>query len=351
MAQGPLAPLAIPNGVAPAPTADELREIAEYEKIVQFRDAVLAGTHPRVKIPPHLIGKQAHATRNFSSPTTSTPRSNNIAQRSTPNSHSEDASSSFFRSPNNSRSGPVAQISKSGQSEINPILLEKSDDLIKAEMQLQRQRLERALRDQIEKQRIATKAALQTSESLPNFDISEVLAKAQALVHPSTQAEVQPAMADDTAASDSFDENTFYSSQHDSSDWSNSSQGQKEPVEVHSGGLVSVGGRPGEPNSTQNHIYDQQKVVASASLSTNNQPAAQKQHSQHLTDAADLQRQLPGMSNSVSHAAARVATSRYSTDSPHQRAEVGTHSNASMGPNGSNQNGDHQATVQLKSEF
>jgi hypothetical protein len=34
-------------------------------------------------------------------------------------------------------------------SEIDPIFLTKSDDLIRAELQLQRQRLERALRDQV----------------------------------------------------------------------------------------------------------------------------------------------------------------------------------------------------------
>ncbi|TVY34148.1 hypothetical protein LSUB1_G006394 [Lachnellula subtilissima] len=319
MAQGAVAPVTIPNGVVPPLTVEELRDLAEYEKIIQFRDAVLAGTHPRIKIAPHLVGKQATATRNFSSPTTSNPRANNVAQRSTPNSHLEDAS--FYRSPNNNRPGLAAQISKSGKSEINPILLEKSDDLIKAEMQLQRQRLERNLREQIEKQRIATKAALQTSESLPNFDISEVLSKAQAIVHPSTQAEVQPAMADDTAASDSFDENTFYSSQHDSSAWSNSSQGQKEPIQVHSGGFISAGERPGELISTQSHIENRREVVASASLSTNNQPAAQNQHSQHLTDAADIQGQLSGLGNSVSHAATGVAINRNSTDSPHQRGE------------------------------
>jgi len=326
MAQGAGAPVATPNGVDRPLTAEEVRLIGEYEKIVQFRDAVLAGTHPRVKIPPHLLAKQANATRNFSTPTVSTPRVNSVAQRSTPNSHSEDASSSQFRSPNNAR--PGAPVSKSGVSEINPLLLEKSDELVKAEMNLHRQRVERALRDQIEKQRIATKAALQTSESLPNFDISEVLSKALAIVHPSTAVEVQPAAVEDTAASDSFDENTFYSSQHDPSEWSNSSQGQREPVEVQSGSLVSVGGGVGEPISTQSHIEDRQKVVASASLSTNNPPSAQKQHSQHLTDAANLHKQHPALNNS--HAATRVATSRNSTDSPPHQPEIGTN-NTLMG--------------------
>src|SRR6266536_2851290 len=175
MAQGAVAP-APTNGAALALSAEELREILEYERIVQFRDAVLAGTHPRVKIPPHLVGKQIHPTRNVSSPSVSTPRANVLVQpaRSTPGSHNEESSSFYSRSPNYPRSATGAHVPMSSKSEINPILLEKSDDLIKAEIQLQRQRLERALREQIEQHRIAAKALLQTSESLPSFDISEV---------------------------------------------------------------------------------------------------------------------------------------------------------------------------------
>ncbi|KAE9368842.1 hypothetical protein N431DRAFT_561178 [Stipitochalara longipes BDJ] len=32
-----------------------MREIAEYKRIIQFSEQVLAGTHPRVKIPSHLL--------------------------------------------------------------------------------------------------------------------------------------------------------------------------------------------------------------------------------------------------------------------------------------------------------
>ncbi|KAK3324264.1 hypothetical protein B0T19DRAFT_428198 [Cercophora scortea] len=82
-------------------------------------------------------------------------------------------------------------------------------------MQLHRQRVERGLREQIE-QRRASQKALQASEQLADFDIADVLAAATALVAQETSA--QP--TDDTAAnasasSDSFDDNTFYSSQLD----------------------------------------------------------------------------------------------------------------------------------------
>lgn len=36
-------------------SAAVLAEIAEYDRIVAFAEQVLAGTHPRVKIPQHLV--------------------------------------------------------------------------------------------------------------------------------------------------------------------------------------------------------------------------------------------------------------------------------------------------------
>ncbi|RDL35712.1 uncharacterized protein BP5553_06324 [Venustampulla echinocandica] len=335
MAQGAMAVATPVAGHGAVLTSDESRMLLEYEKIVQFRDAILAGTHPRIKIPPHLVGKQTNAARNFSSPTTSTP----LANPSTPQPPSQftrpsplppsETPSSQFRSSNNQRAVAAnAQLPKPARSEIDPIFLEKSDDLIKAEMNLQRVRLERALREQIDQQRVTAKALLQTSESLPNFDISEVLAKAQALVAPSTTAQNEPATSGDTPASDSFDENTFYSSQHDSSDWSNSSQGQKEPGEMRSQDIVSVDQRPGEA-STNNRDKGQEKAVSS--LPSNNQLASNTQQSQSQLLQAELQLQ------SLSTAASEPSTSRgaalgdTSASSSEREPENVAHHGASMG--------------------
>jgi hypothetical protein len=290
MAQGAVAPVPT-NGVSL--TAEELREILEYERIVQFRDAVLAGTHPRVKIPPHLAGKHINSSRNVSSPSLSTPRAYQSAQpaHSTPGSH-EESSSVYNRSPNSTRQSAGGHLAMTSKSEINPILLEKSDDLIKAEIQLQRQRLERALREQIEQQRITAKALLQTSESLPNFDISEVLSKALAIVHPSTTGEAEPSVGVRSSASDSFDENTFYSSQHDTPEPSSSSQGQKEPAEQQSRRLISADDRPSEIFPTQSHVADRDLVMTGASLSQDNHLATQRrlqtQHSPSQHQASTL---------------------------------------------------------------
>ncbi|KAK4238392.1 hypothetical protein C8A03DRAFT_43860 [Achaetomium macrosporum] len=100
----------------------------------------------------------------------------------------------------------------SGKPEIDPVLLEKSDDLIKAEIQLQRQRVERDLKEQLEQRRAANKA----SEQLAELDVADILAKAMSLVHatPPVQSTDDTA-ANASASSDSFDDNTFYSSRHD----------------------------------------------------------------------------------------------------------------------------------------
>lgn len=259
MAQGASAPPSTTNGVAPTLTANELREILEYERIIQFKDAVLAGTYSRFKIPAHLDPK----IPNGSSPNHPTTPAN-LPPRPTHSTPGSNDSSFYNKSPNTQRStGSRATMS----SEINPILLEKSDDLIKAEIQLQRQRLERALRDQIEQQRILARAAAQTSESLPNFDLTEVLQKALAIVHPSTTAEVEPSIgARSSAASDSFDDNTFYSSQHDTPEPS-PPRGQKESGEIGSGLLA---GGPSIDHSSKAQDEDQDVVIIGTSLSQNN---------------------------------------------------------------------------------
>jgi hypothetical protein len=253
MAQGVIAGLPV-NGTALDPS-HKLHEIEELEKIVRFRDAVLAGLHPRFKVPANVVGRQSSASRNGSSPNSLPSRSNFTSQQhatisTTPDMYANESASHMTRSPNLQRSstgkfaGPIPTIAKVAKSEINPILLEKSDDLIKAEIQLQRQRLERVLREQVELRRTSQKAALQTSESLPDFDLSEVLFKALTIVHPSATTEAEPSVGARTSASDSFDENTFYSSQHDTPEQRKASLESKEPFESHIQNAISADTHP-----------------------------------------------------------------------------------------------------------
>lgn len=222
MAQGAVAVLPATNI-----TSDQVRfEIAELAKILRFRDEVLAGRHSKFRLPTNRFGALS-AAPSSNSPLPLTPLSAaqafaaDLSKSKIHNGDGLSASVHGLESVDSSHvtiAGPIhSGFSNSDKSSIDPILLEKSADLIKAEIQLKRQRLERGLREQVEQRRLASKAAAQSAESLPDFDLSDVLFKAIALVHPSattTAAEVEPSVGA-RSASDSFDENTFYSSQHD----------------------------------------------------------------------------------------------------------------------------------------
>ena len=220
-------------------TKDELHEIQEYEKIIRFRDVVYSGAHPLIQIPPHLAGKSFVKP---SSPSTVLTPSNqppttfaSTAQAAKPYTGKENGGDGekLLDARRLTAGRPPVALGKTNKSEINPILLEKSADLIKAEIQLHRQRLERSLRDQVDQRRISMKAASQISESLPDFDLSDVLSKAFTIVHPSTASEAGQSQGGRTPASDSFDDNTFYSSQHDTPEHGTSPRGGGESGEVY----------------------------------------------------------------------------------------------------------------------
>ncbi|ORY63140.1 uncharacterized protein BCR38DRAFT_436008 [Pseudomassariella vexata] len=216
-----------PGLQATALTADELREIQEYDKIVRFRDRILSGSHPRIKAPTQSLGNGQSRPQFSSQPATETISSS--TRQILTKSYQIDNLESFRANSHQSAVAATAALGSSitgvgtsrsfgsGTTEIDPLLLTKSDELIKAELQLQRQKLERTLREQLDQSRAASKAAQQASEEVSDFNHSDVLAKALTLV----QATAPPAPADanppanQSDASDSFDENTFYSSQHD----------------------------------------------------------------------------------------------------------------------------------------
>ncbi|KAI8309106.1 hypothetical protein K4K61_002018 [Colletotrichum sp. SAR11_59] len=209
---------------APSLSKDELHQLQQCERIIQFRDAILAGAHPRIKVPANLA-KQTPAFANVSPSNPSTPAKDSAAV-------GQPDQSGGFQLVANTQNASLPGLGNlpptnanlpqrpygSGNTEINPIFLEKSDDLIKAEIQLQRQRLERALRDEVDQRRAAVKASAQ-AEPLADIDLSDVLSKALTLVQATTTMPANAMLAANTsAASDSFDENSYYSSQHNSPD-------------------------------------------------------------------------------------------------------------------------------------
>jgi len=229
-------------------TAEELHEIQECKRLLRFRDAVLSGTHPRIK-PAHLAAKTAptdlassaasppafHSTKSQAGATgsnrqaavTVNPGSEQSTHSNIPNPqtaalqslsvHTSHAVPGLGSLPNGGKdmAPSTRAFVPSGSTEINPVLLEKSADLVKAEMSLKRQRLERSLRDEMDQRRMSAKALSQPSEPVPDFDVADVLARAQALVKPLSPPPTDDTAANASASSDSFDNNTFYSSQHD----------------------------------------------------------------------------------------------------------------------------------------
>ncbi|KPM36419.1 hypothetical protein AK830_g10139 [Neonectria ditissima] len=220
MAQGRAAQGHITGESAPSGLADsQRRELQQYEKIVRFQDAVLSGNHPSIKLPPHLIAtaqSSIHPIDGTIKPDAAARQFGNSKSFSA--NAQQPAVSLGATQPAAGSVAPTApKLFATGNTEINPILLEKSDDLVKAELQLQRQRLERALREEVDQRRAATKNTAQ-GEPLADFDLSDVLSKALTLVQASSAP--APAPADENVAtnhdtsSDSFDDNTFYSSLH-----------------------------------------------------------------------------------------------------------------------------------------
>lgn len=95
---------------------------------------------------------------------------------------------------------------------IDPIFLTKSEVLVKAELQQKRQRIERALEEQVNQTKVLSRLKTFDQDAVPDFNVTEVLRKAQEIVKPFKPVESNAANRT-ASSSNSFDENTFYSSQ------------------------------------------------------------------------------------------------------------------------------------------
>ncbi|EFR00092.1 hypothetical protein MGYG_03098 [Nannizzia gypsea CBS 118893] len=237
--------VAIASGPAPPSALNDshlhTKEVTEYEKILNIRDQIFAGTHPRLRVPESVIRKvpprsvvqtspsstsapvfvpSSQASASEPAPPSSFPPAHHAAQAT--------ATSSPWPQPASTAAGgdtdsPVTGASTpKPTSEIDPIFLTKSDDLIRAETQLQRQRLERTLRDYAEQKRIEERQKPPLQELKPDFDVSDVFNKALEIVKPlsppydhdnNTGVDGDGDRANNgNAASDSFDDNSYYSS-------------------------------------------------------------------------------------------------------------------------------------------
>jgi len=187
---------------------------AQYEKILRLRDDIFADKHPKLK-----PLKQVTPVSKPSVPTPSlvngvpkpAPKVSTPAQNGAPRAYT---SHGVAPAPKSSAVQPK-QNALSGSSGIDPIFLKKSDVLVRAEIQQKRQRIERALDEQLIQKRAHARQNVLDEYALPDFNVTEVLRKAQEIVKP-VKVLAQNTADRIASSSDSFDENTFYSSQMDS---------------------------------------------------------------------------------------------------------------------------------------
>ena len=197
------------NGVLP-PTVQPFNVALEYEKILRIRDEVFAGNHPRLTVPAHALrtpSSQAPAPSTLSQPPLNVhpplPVSASPNRLAASQSRREEDPAQVHTQANGvavASTQPASNVS-----EFDPVLLTKSDDLVRAEIHLKRQRLEKALRDQFEQKRLDARKKPAPSEAKPDFDLSAVF-------HKVLDSAKSPSSKDDGDATDSFDEDTFYSS-------------------------------------------------------------------------------------------------------------------------------------------
>ncbi|KAJ5089712.1 hypothetical protein N7532_008396 [Penicillium argentinense] len=197
-----------PLATAAPITADEVQE---YERIVKISDAVFAGSHPRLTVPQQIVRKPtARSVQNGAS-------SYQAVRNEASNAMTEDKPLNSEAITNILPSEvsvvenvrvPAIPMAPKTTSEIDPIFLTKSDDLVKAELQLQRQRVERVLRDETEQGKRGSKWKLAPSDMKPEFSVSKVFDQALQIARPVPLGDT----SDATGPSDSFDEKSLYSS-------------------------------------------------------------------------------------------------------------------------------------------
>ena len=217
------------NGLRPPDQVS--KEIAEYEKILTIRDEIFANTHPRLKLAVQASSQEKSRPVETSLSMQAPRISNKLSEAKSPAANLSKGLHAPASQPNGMPEKPAdtqgVSTSSSGASGIDPIFLTKSEVLVKAELQQKRQRVERALEEQINQKKVMARPRTFEQDVVPEFDVTDVLRKAHELVKPSKAPEVSG--ANGSASSDSFDENTLYSSEMNESSTQEVDRPDKSP--------------------------------------------------------------------------------------------------------------------------
>lgn len=216
MASGVLAPPGLTQG-APSSSDAQSHEIAEYEKIIRLHDEILAGTHPRLKIPASLAGKLATSTVPKAA-STSSPRpaaaEPQVQRITSPNLYTQHAV--FKETLGSSKAAQIVSKPNVTQAVGHRVPLSIPEDPAKADIRAKRERLEAVLREKLERRQKEAKHRPRPQDVIPDFEIGEVLERALAIVQHVAPPAASDSSMSNTPKSDFFDENSYYSSQHDS---------------------------------------------------------------------------------------------------------------------------------------
>ncbi len=221
-------------------SAETRREVDFLKQILQLRDDVFASKHPRIHLPSKIIEQVAPR------PPQSTPNrlsingianGANAAQSLPPRPDSslqQTTQASEFVSPAHHIQRPYS--AKSASSGIDPVLLTKSDHLIRAELQLKRQQIERILKDQFDKKGRGN----DNEEREAHFNVEECLMQAHLRVPPVSGLQ---STTNNSDGAESFDENSYYSSKADSWSSEDADASQNNRADA-TGSHVSPGEQP-----------------------------------------------------------------------------------------------------------
>ncbi|KAH0173902.1 hypothetical protein KCU67_g1048, partial [Aureobasidium melanogenum] len=222
------------NGYRPA-VAEPHVQAAFYDQWLQLKEAVLADKHARFKLPAAVRQRLqpavgASSTSNYASTLQLPGLSNAPSKEQAMLNSSQGATTAAARLGNAqafSQNASTASGTIAPRSGIDPVLLTKSEDLIRAEIQLKRQRIERQLKDAAEQRRHIPFFKNQ-EDMAPLVGLTETFEKALEMVRPISG--LKPPANAQTTASDSFDENSYYSSQ--ANDWSSEEGSPKKRAEA-----------------------------------------------------------------------------------------------------------------------
>ncbi|KAL9125998.1 MAG: hypothetical protein Q9217_004879 [Psora testacea] len=195
------------NGVSQQSTGVDSAMVELSRQLSNLRNNIVAGTHPQIKVPKHLINGIASSNDEASAvtlPVSSLANGVNL--------HSV-ASNALFNSVG-TKVPPIQQLSESAPASSGNDTASSTLPQAKTvtDIRQKRQLLERALEEQLKNKKVMAKQKTCDQEIVADFDVGEVLRKAHELVKPFKPREINAANRA-ASSSDSFDENTFYSSQ------------------------------------------------------------------------------------------------------------------------------------------